>query len=118
VIVKLEKGVRKIENTATITTFSGDRVRILTLLYYGTGIYGESGSAITPIVAKRLYVPLTRRAAFGWSSGLVWGKDYVLAKSVKGVRPTSETKVVDKVSGRVDSIIQDEIATELKALLR
>lgn len=37
--------------------------------------------------AKKLYIPLTRKAALGgWSPGLRYGVDYVLVKWVRGIR--------------------------------
>lgn len=46
-----------------------------------------------PVRAKFLFIPLTRRAAlFGWSPALVIGRDYVLAKRVKGIKAMNIVK--------------------------
>ncbi len=53
--------------------------KVMRFIEYGTKAHG-------PVRAKALYIPKTRSAAVGgWRKGLVYGKDYVLAKWVRGI---------------------------------
>ena len=60
--------------------------KVMRFLEYGTKSHG-------PRTAKFLYVPLKKKAIYGWSEGLKFGKDYVLAKKVKGI---PALRIVDK----------------------
>jgi len=54
--------------------------KVMRFLEYGTAAHG-------PKTKKALYIPLNRRAAIGgWHEKLRFGKDYVLAKRVKGIK--------------------------------
>jgi hypothetical protein len=47
----------------------------------------ESGTkAHGPKTKKALFIPLKSKALAGWDASLVYGKDYVLAKRVKGIK--------------------------------
>jgi len=58
-----------IENTSEVMGF----------LERGTKAHG-------PVRARFLYIPLTYRASKGWTKSLKFGKDYVLAKRVRGIK--------------------------------
>lgn len=62
-----------------------NRSRVAVFLEYGTANAGTG--RIYPVRAKALFIPLTRRAALGYRPGLVYGKDYILRTSVKGITP-------------------------------
>ena len=55
--------------------------------------YIERGTAnggtgyIYPRTAKALYIPLNRRASFGWKKGFKHGRDYLLVRRVRGIKP-------------------------------
>lgn len=57
-----------------------DAIRVMGYLEFGTKPHG-------PVNAKWLYIPKTKNAYHGWFEGLVFGKDYVLAKWVVGITP-------------------------------
>lgn len=61
-----------------------DGVPIMLFIEEGTANNGTG--YIEPKTAKNLYIPLTRRAAGGWRSGLKWGVDYILRKRVRGAK--------------------------------
>lgn len=62
-----------------------NRSKIMLFLEEGTANAGTG--RIYPVNAKALYIPLVRRAALGWRPGFVYGKDYILRKSVRGITP-------------------------------
>jgi hypothetical protein len=97
-ILKPEEGVRIIRNGSKIMVF----------LEHGTANGGTG--FITPKVKKFLYIPLTRRAAGGWHEGLVYGRDYVLAKRARGIKPRNivstekpkaEARLAEAIKGHV-----------------
>lgn len=53
--------------------------KVMNFLEVGTRAHG-------PKKAKALFIPLTRRAALGTTRNLVYGKDYILVKWVRGIR--------------------------------
>jgi hypothetical protein len=68
-ILKPEEGQRIIRNDNKVMLF----------IDQGTKDHG-------PTSKKALYIPLTRAASAGWRQGMVYGRDYVLAKRVKGIK--------------------------------
>ena len=74
-VIRPEPGVRIVRNESKVMVF----------LERGTA--NEGTGYITPKTKKFLYIPLTRRAAGGWREGLVYGRDYVLAKRARGIKP-------------------------------
>lgn len=58
--------------------------KVMRFLELGTRAHG-------PRTAKALYIPL-RLGAMVWHPGLVFGKDYVLAKRVRGIRARNIVK--------------------------
>lgn len=54
--------------------------KVMLFLELGTKAHG-------PVKAKFLFIPLNRSAAIGgWTEGMVYGTDYVLAKRVRGMQ--------------------------------
>lgn len=63
--------------------------------------------------AKRLFLPLTRRAALGgWNPGLRYGIDYVLAKKVKGIRARH---IVEKQRPKTVEYLQNQAGAGIVA---
>ena len=82
--------------------------KVMRFLEYGTRAHG-------PVRAKRLYIPLNRRAAIGgWRRGLVFGQDYVLAKRVKGIKPMG---IVAAEKDRAEADLQTAMRRFLSSLL-
>ena len=53
-----------------------------------TMIWLEDGTrAHGPVKAKRLYIPQTLAARKGYKKGMKFGRDYILAKKVRGIKP-------------------------------
>jgi hypothetical protein len=46
----------------------------------------EGTKAHGPVKARALYIPLTRAASFGYKPGFRFGRDFVMAKRVKGIQ--------------------------------
>lgn len=62
--------------------------RILRFIEYGTPAGSPGTGRIYPRVKKALFIPLTEAAALlGWSPSLQSGVDYLLRKSVRGIKP-------------------------------
>lgn len=65
--------------------------KVMGYLEYGTA--NEGTGYIVPKVKKALYIPLNRRASFGWAAGqndkhgIEYGQDYILRKRVHGIKP-------------------------------
>lgn len=59
--------------------------KVMLFLEEGTANAGQG--YIYPVRKKMLYIPLNRRASFGWTKSLKRGKDYVLARRVRGIKP-------------------------------
>lgn len=59
---------------------------IASYLHYGTGIHGPKHKVITPKKKEFLYIPL-RPGAKVWRPGLKRGKDFILTKRSKGMKP-------------------------------
>lgn len=57
------------------------------MLFLEEGTANGGTGRIYPKTKKALYIPLTRRAALGWKPGLKYGVDYILRKSVRGIKP-------------------------------
>lgn len=83
-ITKPGEGQRKLDIDPSRVTKSGTSVAdIAKFVDQGTADNGQG--YIYPKRAKRLYIPL-KRTAIVWREGLRFGKDYVLAKRVKGIK--------------------------------
>jgi len=59
--------------------------KIMLFLEEGTANQGQGW--IYPRTKKFLYIPLNRKAAMGWHEGLKYGRDYILRKKVRGIKP-------------------------------
>lgn len=101
-IKKPEPGARVVTNPNKVMLF----------LEEGTG--KTTGGRIYPKKAKHLYVPLTRRAAAGWSPRLKYGKDYVLKESVKGIKAQW---IVAKARERAQDILRRRFKDYVKKLV-
>ena len=108
---KPEPGVRVVSNG--IRTPNG--VPIVLFLEEGTARAGTGW--IYPRTSKKLYVPLTKRAAAGWRPSLVYGKDYVLKNRVRGIKPLHfiaaerekiEGRIVAETKRTVEGILRQE----------
>lgn len=67
--------VRKTGNSYIIENTS----EVMAFLERGTRAHG-------PVRARFLYIPLTFRASKGWNKSLKFGRDYVLARRVRGIK--------------------------------
>ena len=91
--------------------------KVMLWLEGGTGNAGTAtskGGYIYPKTKKYLYVPLTQAASYGWSSGMTFGKDYVLAKRVRGIKPM---KIVEKFVPEANEILKIEMKNFLAQIL-
>lgn len=82
--------------------------KIMRFLEYGTANGGTG--FIKPKVKKFLYIPLKRGAAAGWHSGLKIGKDYILRKQVRGIKPmgivaAERAKAGDRLKANIRAFI-------------
>lgn len=79
-VKKPGEGARIISNTSKVMLF----------LEGGTGNAGtptSNGGYIYPRTKRALFIPLNAKAAIsGWDRSMVYGRDYVLAKRVRGIR--------------------------------
>ena len=58
-----------------------------------TMIWLEDGTkAHGPVTASRLYVPRSAAARKGYRKGLKWGRDFVMADRVRGIKPHNIVK--------------------------
>jgi hypothetical protein len=99
--------------------YAGTRIlfnasKIMSFLEGGTGL--STGGYIYPRFKKRLFVPLTRRAALAApGSKLKYGTDYVLAKRVKGIQAKH---IVENFKPRAQEILHEEMSAFLKEALK
>lgn len=107
-VEKVAPGTRRIYNNSKVMLF----------LEAGTGWAGtptSHGGYIYPKTKKALFIPLTSTAAhMGWSRGMVWGKDYVLAKRVRGIRAM---RIVAKMRPRAAQMLRDEMKAFLQKVI-
>jgi hypothetical protein len=89
--------------------------KVMKFLEGGTGNAGtptSNGGYIYPKTKKVLFIPLNARAAIGgWNRSLVFGRDYVLARRVRGIRAMH---IVRNFRPRARTILREE----MKAFLR
>ena len=96
------QGIRRVVNPNKIMRF----------LEFGTANGGQG--FITPVRAKMLYIPLTRRAATGWKPSLKPGKDYILRRKVRGIKPR---KIVSSFRPRASDILREQMMHVLRQAL-
>lgn len=79
------EGARTLDIPESKVGVGGQKVRDIAR-FVDQGTANNGSGFIYPVKAKRLYIPLTRRAAGGWHAGLQRGVDYVLALRVRGIK--------------------------------
>jgi hypothetical protein len=104
-------GVRVVSNDVT----ASNGAPIMLFLEEGTANNGTG--FIFPKKAKKLFVPLTRRAAGGWHAGLKYGKDYVLKLKVRGMKgqhivANERPKAIQRLKDGFKGLIQDVLRKE------
>lgn len=75
-----------------------NRDKVMRFLEFGTRPHG-------PVLAKLLYIPLVRRAAAGYRKGFKFGRDFILTRFVKGIRPYS---IVETARRKAVDILREE----------
>ena len=110
--VKIDESLYQIDNTKTSN--DGEHA-IANILNKGRG-------PIRPKRAKRLYIPLSRKAknrnkAYGAPipEDFVWGKDYVLAKSAG---PYYGTQFIDKIMVKSDRVMKKLIVKKIRKVFK
>jgi hypothetical protein len=82
--------------------------KIMLFLEEGTQAHG-------PVTAKALYIPLTRKAAFGYQPGFVWGTDFILTPWVKGITARHIAKAeAEKAQKLLTDSMQQHIRDAIK----
>ena len=109
----------KVEKVAPAMRRVYNNSKIMLFLEGGTGWAGtptSNGGYIYPKTKKALFIPLTSTAAhMGWSKGMVWGKDYVLAKRVRGIKAM---RIVAKMRPRAAQLLRDEMKLFLQRIIK
>lgn len=113
-IAKPREAQRILANMTTIETSFGPRL-LLDMLATGTGIYGPQGKPVVSPYGRMMYVPLSRRAYFGYRPGMRYGVDFVMAKEVRGIKPLKRRKVIENVEPRVANLLESEVAKHLSS---
>ena len=62
-----------------------------------SGTAGGGSGFIYPVTARALYIPLVRKAMYGYKPGLRFGVDFILAARVRGIAPR---KIAEKQAAR------------------
>lgn len=76
--------------------------QVMQYLEYGTKAHG-------PVRANRLFIPLTMSATVtGWRKGMVFGRDYVLAKRVRGIKAMNLTQKEQPVAEAQASLLFEQ----------
>jgi len=101
-VKKVTAGSRLIFNSSKVMLF----------LEGGTG--QSTGGYIYPRNARLLYIPLNVRASYGWQKGFVFGKDYVLAKRVKGIQARN---IVRDYTPKAMALLKDEMKQFLRRVM-
>lgn len=108
-VEKNAPGIRTIKNTRRASNGG----LIMLFLEEGTGRF--SSGFIYPRVKKRLYVPLNKRGAGGWNPSLVYGRDYILRKRVRGIKPR---RIVAKYRPRARQILLKAVTDYTRTIVR
>ena len=90
----------------------GNESRVMKFLEYGTKAHG-------PRTAKNLFIPLNRKTALGGlTKSSKFGRDYVFAKKVSGIKPMGITKKRSRIVDRqVDAMISATLA-QITSIMR
>lgn len=78
--------------------------KVMKYLEFGTANAGTG--YIYPKRARSLYIPLNRKASFGWNEDLVYGEDYILRKRVRGIKPR---RIVERMQPFVENALLHEM---------
>jgi hypothetical protein len=93
--------------------------KVMKFIEGGTGNAGtptSNGGYIYPKTKKVLYIPLNARAAIGgWNRGLVFGRDYVLARRARGI---VARHIVRNFRPRAGEILRAEMKSFLQEALK
>ena len=85
----------------------------------GTGNAGtptSNGGYIYPKTARLLFIPLTSTAAVGgWTPGMKFGTDYVLAKRVRGIKAM---RIVENMRPKARALLQAEMKSFLQKVIK
>ncbi len=115
-MMKPQEAVRVLSNITTVETSRGT-VLLLDMLADGTGRYGPQATDVVSPTGALMYIPLNRRAALGWRPGLKYGVDYVMAKSVKGIRRNLSRRPVEVVAPRAERMLEEAITKYLTSVI-
>lgn len=80
--------------------------KVMLFLEKGTKSHG-------PVSARALFIPLNRKAMLG-GGGLVFGKDFILAKRVKGIQAM---RIVQKQRVRTRTMLINEMRNYIRKVL-
>lgn len=86
-VAKVQEGQRLVFNST-----DGDPKnpnKIMLFLENGTGNAGTAtshGGRIFPASGRFLFIPLKPSAMYGWKAGMEYGVDYILRRSVRGIK--------------------------------
>lgn len=102
----------KKNSTASLKMFEiANSSKIMRFLEEGTATHG-------PRKAKYLYVPLNRKASIkGWNKSLRFGKDYVLAKKVRGMKALKIVEKRTKIIQRQLTLVTNSIVSAIIRVL-
>jgi hypothetical protein len=84
------------------------------MLWLEEGTANAGTGRIYPKRGKFLYIPRNRNAALGWNPGLVYGRDYILRKSVRGIKPR---RIAAKVAKEADKWLLADMKAHIKKAL-
>jgi hypothetical protein len=101
-IQKPREGVRALVNDNKI------------MLFLERGTMNGGTGYITPKRKKFLYIPKNRNAALGWHPGLVRGRDYILVKRAKGIKPR---RIAERMAKEIDKLLLEAMKTHIRAAL-
>lgn len=80
---------------------------VMRFLEHGTKAHG-------PVTAKFLFVPIKRKIT-QWRPGLVMGKDYILTKKVRGIKPHH---IIRDVAEKIEVGVVNDMDNLMKKVLR
>lgn len=112
-IIKPGPGIRQITIPEKLKGPTGVSVAdIARFVNFGTADNGTG--FIFPKNARRLYIPLMRRAAAGWQPGFIYGSDYVLALKVRGIQGRH---FIEPEQAKAQQLMRDEFTTYIRKLV-
>lgn len=83
--------------------------KVMRYLEFGTA--NEGTGFIYPKRARALYIPLNRKASFGWNADLEYGEDYILRRRVRGIKPR-------RIVARMRPFVESALLYEMRATIR